>query len=145
MPKIVAHYGKKIPIGEYSNQQFEASIEAEIDEHDPPTLKAALRRLFQLTKESVEEQFRSTGSQNGHGHSQSQTPSAPQSNSPRPAPANGVQHGRFVPATASQRKAIFAICKSLGLDHSQYGIDRLSVKQASQLIDELKSQQAGSR
>lgn len=139
MPKLNACYSKKLPTtAQYSNETFSASVEVEIDEADPQTMQTGLRRLFALVRESVEQQFRA-----GAAHPKPAT--TPPSSAPRPAPRNfqAASNGRHVPATASQKKAVYAICKSLGLDPAQYDIDALGIKQASALIDELKRQQAG--
>jgi len=150
MPKLTAHFAKKLPLAQFSNQEFSACIEADVDSENPETLKSAMRRLFALAKASVEEQF--AGVSDHVPQHCSEAPSfRPQSNghvrtqSTGRFPVNGNENGRHVPATASQKKAIFAICKSLGLDPAQYGIDGLSIKQASTLIDELKSQQTAGR
>ena len=140
MPKLTACFAKKLPTGQYSNETFSASIEADIPGNDAAAFQAGLRRLFALTKQSVDEQFNAAPAASNHDASR------PQAGQRTPPPArNGAvsSNGRHVPATQSQKKAVFAICKSLGLDHQQYGIDNLSIKQASALIDELKSQQAG--
>ena len=145
MAKIIAHYSKKLPLAEYANQEFRASIEVDIDDTNPETLKAGLRRMFSMAKESVDEQFRGC-TQNG---TQNPNPTAGTHQAPtasRPTTRNGqavVTNGRQLPATHSQKKAVFAISKSLGLDPAQFNIDSLTVKAASQLIDQLKSQQTG--
>lgn len=140
MPKLTACYSKKLPTGQYSNDTFSASIEADIPASDAAAIQAGLRRLFALAKQAVDEQF------NAAPAATSPTASRPQAAHQNAPPArNGavVTNGRHVPATPSQRKAVFAICKSLGHDHQQYGIDGLSVKEASALIDDLKRQQSG--
>jgi hypothetical protein len=146
MPKLTVHFGKKLPLAEYSNQQFCASIEAECDADNPDAMRVYLRRLFALAKEAVEEQF--VGAQGGNAKA---TPSAttqqPQNgwrtgSATNAKPAASVKgNGRHVPATPAQRKAVFAIAKSLGLDPAQFNLDELTVGAASTLIDQLKSQQ----
>jgi len=138
MAKLTAHYSKKLPVGEYANQEFCASIEADVASNDAGALQAGRRRVFAMAKEAVDEQFR--GAPNGNIQSESR-PQAGQRTAPPVRNGATPTNGRHVPATASQKKAVFAICKSLGIDHQQYGIDNLSVKEASRLIDELKSQQ----
>ena len=141
MPKLTAHYCKKLPTGQYSNDSYSASIDVEIDETDSQTMQAGLRRLFALVKDSVEQQF--SGASGSSAHSDNHRPQTEPRTTAPVRNAAIFQNGRHVPATTSQKKAVFAICKSLGLDPKQYSIDGLSVKQASTLIDELKSQQDG--
>lgn len=152
MARIIALFSKKASgQHQYSSNQFSASIEVETDTDDPEALKGYLRRCFSLAKESVEEQIQLAPTRNAQPVNGNAT------TSPRPQASgyrNGAQNaghangkpgngnGRHVPATQAQRKAVFAICKSLSIDPNQYDLDALSVGQASKLIDELKSQQA---
>jgi hypothetical protein len=138
MPKLTACFSKKLPTGQYSNDTFSASIEAEVQASDAASLQAGLRRLFALAKEAVDQQFAGT------------TPSAdpirpqtPQKSAPPIRNGTAASNGRHVPATQSQKKAVFAISKSLGIDPAQFQVEHMSLKAASQLIDGLKSQQAG--
>ena len=142
MPKLTAHYAQKLPTAEYANQQFSASIEVEIDNVDANAMLAGLRRLFSLAKQAVEEQFNGAGSAS---QTQQHTHHATATSALRPAQPQNSQtngNGRHVPATPSQKKAIFAIAKSLRLDSAQFNVEALALKEASALIDDLKSRQA---
>lgn len=152
MAKIIAHFSKKAWGSQQPNSnQFSASIEVETDSNDPESFKAYLRRCFAIAKESVEEQMQSAPARNaqpvnGNATATSRPQAAGYRNgSQNAAHVNGKTsngNGRNVPATQAQRKAVFAICKSLSIDPNQYDLDAMSVGQASKLIDELKSQQA---
>lgn len=149
MAKIIAHFAKKAGGPQYSSNQFSASIEVESDTDDPEALRTYLRRCFEIAKTSVDEQMRTAASGAANGQ-HSALPASPRQatggfrSNGNPPHANGVPgNNRFVPATASQRKAVYAICKSLGLDSTQYNLDAMGVSQASKLIDELKAQQVG--
>ena len=150
MAKIIAHFSKKAGMPEYGSQQFSASVEAESDDDNPETIRLFLKRLFSLAKESVDEQLSAArhAKTTGNGHAAPPQTSSGYFNSgqngrngsAKPG-ANGNANGRHVPASVAQKKAVFAICKSLNLDSAQYNVDDMNVKQASQLIDQLKSQQ----
>jgi hypothetical protein len=141
MAKLTAHYQKKHADQNYGSEMVGASVEVEVEGNDPESVKAGLRRLFSLAKESVAEQLTAavpparTQPTNRVG----------QASTPAHSGGNGNGGSPRVPATAAQKKAIFAISKSLGLDPAQHNAEQLSVREASALIDELKNQQAGSR
>ena len=152
MPKLIVHFAKKLPLAEYSNQQFSASIEAECDAESPDAVRAYLRRLFAVAKEAVEEQFAGAPVNGANAVAQpTVAPSQPRNgwrgSATKATPevrANGNGQGRHVPATEAQKKAVFAISKSLGLDPKQFNLDSLGLREASALIDNLKSQQSKS-
>ncbi|MCY3018818.1 MAG: hypothetical protein NTW87_07300 [Planctomycetota bacterium] len=139
MAKITAHYQKKQSDQSYGSQMVGASIEVEVEGDSPEGVKASLRRLFELAKQAVNEQLAAVG--------QPQQASRPAASgqSVAPKPGGNGNGGHRIPSTQAQRKAIYAIAKSKGLDPAQFNADSLSVKEASSLIDQLKSQQAGSR
>lgn len=153
MPKLTAHFAEKSPTGQFANQQVGVSIEAELDADSQDAIQAGLRRLFHLARQAVAEQLGQSAQsapQPRQAVAEPRASAAPASYSP-PAPPNGrtqVQrpgngNGHRVPATPAQRKAVYAICKSQGLDPKQYDTERMSVREASELIDRLKSQQVG--
>lgn len=145
MIRISSSYSKKVPADqEYSSQQFHAGLEVELPDSlagDRDGLKKHLAAMFESLKEAVEEQLRAAG--NG------KTP-ADVEPSPRPIDAaTGAEgNGQGAPrlATAAQAKAIRAIGRQLGQDvnalvRRQFGVERperLSLAQASALIDQLK-------
>ena len=148
MAKIIAHFSKKLPLANqsYGMEQFSASVEAELQTGGDENVAAGLRRLVALARQSVDEQFRSSGGTGqpvqAHRQAVAGTAITARFNGGNGNGGNG-NGGRKIPATASQKKAIYAICKNLGLDSNQYGAETLSIKEASKLIDSLKAQQAG--
>jgi hypothetical protein len=148
MAKLIVHFGKKLPVGEFSNQQFCASIEAECDAESPDDVRSYFRRLFAVAKQAVEEQFAGAPVVNGASTAAQPTTVTSQPRNGWRVSATKVTtetrtngNGRHVPATPAQKKAVFAIAKSLGLDPGQFNVESLGLKEASALIDNLKSQQ----
>lgn len=176
MIKISANLSKKVPLPgvEYSSQQFGAAMEIEVSDADrPEAIHGRIRDLYALLSQSVDEQISSASQQPTNGH---QAPAAnvvpirtqPVQNGTAPvqqraaytngngrnriaaATTNGNGNGRrSINATEAQCRAIFAICKSQGLDIVSVLADfnvadarDLAIKDASRLIDELKSKQA---
>lgn len=146
MLRISANLAKRVPIPgvEYSSQQFSCGLEVEAAANETPeAIRDRIRRVFELLRQEVDQQVRSASGQtpsgdNGNGNSDRRNS--------RPRTSNG--NGRRVPATKAQAKALYAICKDRGLDLDEalatYRVtdaSELSVKEASQLIDHLKSQQ----
>ena len=147
--KLNIGLSRKIGESNYGSRGASINVEMELDStlvNDPPKLQERIRQLFGLVKTSLAEQL------NGNG-SGSQNPSNV------PAPATGQEQGNGNgspqhsnpprPATQSQVKAIFAIARAQKLNVHQVLRDRfnvgkpedLSIKEASQLIDSLKSNQ----
>jgi len=165
MIRLSANLSKKVPLPgiDFSSQQYGASLEIEVSDADKPdAIQARIRELYNLLSISIDEQI-------GVAHpSPASAPSLPPPASqpirqPVPAQRNGYATGRNrlpaangngnghgTGATAAQQKAVWAICKNLGIEVadalSEIGLgdlQTLSVKQASQLIDSLKSRQNG--
>ena len=160
MIKISANISKKVPLPgvDYSSQQFGAAMEIEISDADrPDAIKARIQEVYALLSQTVDEQiFGATTVAN----SRPQLPPAPQRQTTVPQPAsNGRRYtqqndrantGRPVMATEAQQRALFAIAKSMNLDlaavlasYNASEAKQLTVKDASRLIDDLKSQQNG--
>ncbi|HEY3324131.1 MAG TPA: hypothetical protein VGP72_27005 [Planctomycetota bacterium] len=144
MPKITAHFSRKVPAGDYASTQFSASLEVEVASEGDESLKAALRRLYVLVRQSVDEQLASGKTQLAQHPVQPDRNNGPQSSTPKPN-GNGNGSARRIPATASQKKAILAIARAIGHDVAQYNVEQLTLQQASALIDQLKGQQASRR
>ncbi len=164
MLRITAHLSKKIPLDgvEFSSQQFSAGIETEIAcNADDKTIRETLKRLYGTLEQAIDEQIGRAGSEK---HASKPMPAFVQKSS-QSAPRNGFRgqgrrfqpaqgrngngNGRSVGATPAQQKAIKALCHDLGIDLadalSAYGVTQpgeLTVRQASELIDALKAQQA---
>jgi hypothetical protein len=118
---------------------------------DPAKLQERIRQLFALVRTSLAAELNGG---NGNGHTETRSTPAPATRAAsngngasRPAPA---KTGSPRPATQSQIKAIFAIARNQQIDVPAFLKERfqvrrpddLSIKQASEVIDELKSLQS---
>ncbi len=147
MIKVHAGLSKKVPIPgvQFSSQEYSAGLEAEIGHGESSEqIKATIRRLYALIAEAIDEQVRMAGTcADPHG--------APTIPDPKPAPVRERPapkphpNGRHVPATEAQKKCIYAICEALGLQLKDAltsrglpELNKLGLKQASELIDALK-------
>jgi hypothetical protein len=146
---------KKVGEANYGSRGASINVEMELDAGligEPARLQEEIRRMFATVRTSLAEEL------NGNGH----IPAKPASQeSPRtnvekpPAGGNGQLvrgNGAVRMATQAQVKAIRGIGRQVGFDlaslRQRFGVARpedLTLKQASALIDELKSAQtAGS-
>jgi hypothetical protein len=160
MLKLHAGISKKVGLPGFSSASASCTIEAELDSsllHDHEGFQSVVQRAYQSCEKAVEDQIARLTSD-----SQSE-PSQPQEViEVRTAPAisgaqiatNGTATSRTPfrdatsprPATASQVKAIRAIAARrkidlVGLLRERFGLttaDELGIRQASNLIDELK-------
>jgi hypothetical protein len=136
--------GANPSIGEPNNGNRGASVNVELEVDsalvsDPGKLQQRIRQHFSLVRSSLAEELNGNGSPGQHNGTQHN-------------PGNGTQASQPKPATQSQIKAIYAITRSQRLDAYQlvrerFNVDKpeeLTIKQASQLIDSLKSRQEGS-
>ena len=166
MIKISANLSKKVPLPgvEFSSQQYGAAMEIEVSDADQPAvIQQRIRELYALLCASIDEQI--TGAIQYPENAP--TPAAPQVPVRQPvkptvqqrngyatgrnrvaAVSNGNGNGssRRVNATEAQCRAIYAICKSQGIDMTSVLADfnvadakDLHVKDASRLIDQLKN------
>jgi hypothetical protein len=140
--KLNVGASKKVGEANYGSRGASVNVEMELDSalvNDPPRLQERIRQLFGLVRASLAEELNGNGHGNGNGGA-------------KPANNNGAHHQPAPPpapprqATSSQIKAIFAIARAKQINvHSllrqrfQVGRpDDLDIKQASNLIDELK-------
>lgn len=136
--KLNIGLSKKVGEASYGSRGASINVEVEVESSlvdDPTKFRERVRQVFSLARNSLAEEL------NGHG-----TPDA--ANVHADAKQNGTSSNGSPPrpATQSQVKALFAITKSQNMNLSQLLRDRfqrshaeeLSVKEASQLIDELK-------
>jgi hypothetical protein len=171
MIKISANVSKKVPIAglEYSSQQFGAAMEIEVSDSDKPeAIHARIHELYALLSNSIDAQISGASQPPSNGYSAPAVTAATARTLPLPAQpqpiaqqarngysngrnrvasvssANG--NGRRVTATEAQCRAIFAICKSQGVNMADALADfnvadpkELHVKDASRLIDQLKN------
>ena len=137
---------KKIGETNYGSRGASVNVELELDSSlvgEPAKLQERIRQIFGIVRTSLAEEL------NGNGHSA--TRNATETNG-HAKPENGNddhsrQTGTVRAATQSQVRALHAIAKSKGLNLSRllqgrYQVDRpedLGIKQASQMIDSLKS------
>jgi hypothetical protein len=152
MIKISANLSKKVPLPgiDYSSQQFGAAMEIEISDTDrPDAIKQRIQEVYALLSQTVDEQITTSTAT-----ARSQLPPPRQQNTSTPQNGrryqNGRSNGRPVMATEAQQRALFAIAKQMNLDlnpilasYNATDASQLTVRDASALIDDLKSQQNG--
>ncbi len=141
MLKLNIVSSKKIGQPDYGSLGATVGVEVELDSSlvsNPDALIARTRGLFDVARRAVDEELR-----NGR----TSTPQPPNGNGTSNASTNGNGNGQRA-ATASQLRAIRAIAKRLGHDADAAAVevvgvhlDDITLPQASQLIDELKSRQ----
>jgi hypothetical protein len=161
MLKLHAGISRKVGLPGFSSASASCHIEAELDSsllQDREGFQIVVQRAYQSCEQAVADQImRLTDTQDANQHAAQEvieirtsptiagaritngtTPPAPTRFSNPPSPR---------PATASQVKAIRAICARRRIDlvsllRERYGLgtaDELGIRQASTLIDELKS------
>jgi hypothetical protein len=161
MLKLHAGVSKKVGLPGFSSASASCTIEAELDSsllHDHDGFQVVVQRAYQSCEKAVADQIARLTSESPS------EPSQPQEViEVRTSPAisgaqittNGTATGRVVfrdapsprPATASQVRALRAIAARRKIDlvallRERYGLttaDELGIRQASNLIDELKS------
>ena len=157
MLKLHAGVSKKVGLPGFSSASASCTVEAELDSsllQDHEGFQIVVQRAYQSCEKAVQDQIARLTSDGESDHSQTQEvvevrtspaisgatvtriPAAQFSNQPSPRPA-----------TASQVKAIRAIAARRKIDlvavlRERFGLttaDELGIRQASNLIDELKS------
>jgi hypothetical protein len=157
MLKLHAGVSKKVGLPGFSSASASCTIEAELDSsllQDHEGFQVVVQRAYQSCEKAVEDQIARLTSEGQHETSQ-----PPEIVEVRTAPTitgasvNRIPTAQFStqpsprPATASQVKAIRAIAARrtidlMGLLREKFGLttaDELGIRQASALIDELKS------
>ena len=171
MLKLHAGVSKKVGLPGYSSASASCTIEAELDSsllNDTEGFQIVVQRAYQSCEQAVQDQIaRLTSEEPAAAPEVAQPePVAPEVVEVRTSPA--IQGARITtnraeqpatnravfrdqpsprPATASQVRAIRAICSRRRIDllsllRDRYGLttaDELGIRQASNLIDELKS------
>lgn len=148
--KLNVGASKKIGESNYGSRGASVNVEMELDStlvNDPPKLQERIRQLFGMVRASLAEELNGNG--NGHGHASQPTQDTGHERNGGNGNASPQRNNPPRPATQSQVKAIFAITRAQGLNVNQLLRDRfhvgkpedLSIKEASQLIDSLKSNQ----
>jgi hypothetical protein len=140
MLRLNVGFTKKVGEANYGSRGASVNLELDYDSalaSDPERLKERIRSLFGLARASVEEELNGQAAPASHGANGSQ------------ADANGNGHRRNGGrrATASQVRALHAIADRQQLDLANVLQERftvsqaedLSIAEASELIDSLKS------
>ena len=147
--KVNIGASKKVVDQNYGSRGASVNLEIELDASlvtDPGKLQEKIRHLFGLVRQSLAEELNGA---NANGH----TPRSDTSNGNgqlKTASANGsgtFRTGGHRPATQSQVRAIHAIARHRRIDIARFLNDRfrisnpgdLTIKEASQVIDELKA------
>lgn len=148
--KLNVGLSRKIGEANYGSRGAVVNIEMEVDSalvSEPQKLQERIRQLFGLVRSSLTDEL------NG-GHADTASKSGPDAQPHSGQNGNGASRTTGQrsngprPATQSQAKAIYAIARSQRIDVASYLLERfrvrrpedLSIKEASQLIDELKAQ-----
>jgi hypothetical protein len=143
--KINVGISRKIGEENYGSKGANINIEMELDgslANDPGKLQGRIRQMFDLVRESVGEELNGTGEASATAKESHTTTNGNGHNGSSSQPSKSARQ-----ATESQVKAIFAITKSKGLNlttllRQHFNVarpDDLSIKQASQFIDQLKN------
>ena len=161
--KLNVGLSRKIGEANYGSRGASVNLELELDSAivgEPERLQDRIRQMFQLAKQSIDEELHIAADSPSASPSPSNTNGAADSNrqhAPPRSSANGDGHGRgtqrggTIPsATASQVRALHAIAKRQrlnleGVVRDQFGVDdpaALTIAQASELIDELNGNTA---
>jgi len=147
---------KKVGENNFGSRGASINVELELDSTlvaEPAKLQEKIRQLFGLVRTSLAEELGGNGNGNGPSSHPSHEAGHEQHNGGNGNGGNGngssQRNSPPRPATQSQVKAIYAITRAQGLNMNQLLRDRyhlgkpeeLSIKEASQLIDSLKSNQ----
>ncbi|UCF34755.1 MAG: hypothetical protein JSV78_05510 [Phycisphaerales bacterium] len=136
MLKLNAGFSRKVGEANYGSRGASVNVELELESRligDPDALATRIRNLFDLARRSVDAEL---AGNNGNGSASDGTGRW----------GNGQDRSlRY--ATASQLRAIRAICNRIGRDPVQVAnerfkvndLDELTLQEASTLIDALKS------
>ncbi|MBM4072141.1 MAG: hypothetical protein FJ271_24925 [Planctomycetes bacterium] len=142
--KLNLGLSKKIGESNYGSRGASVNVEIEVESAlagDATRLRERIRQVFGLVRDSLAEELGNGDVPAAAATADNQGNGSPVENGPR---KNGSSPRA---ATQSQCKALFAITKSQGLNLNQLLRERfrigkpeqLSIREVSQLIDELKS------
>ena len=134
MLKLNAGFSRKIGEPDFGSRGAMVNLELEVESNlvqDSDGLMDRIRTLFRLAKRAVDEELNGGSSKSTSGRDQNR-------------PDNGRRQTR--PATESQLRAIRAIAdrnkldpEAAARDRFGVGVEQLSLKEASTLIDHLKA------
>ena len=150
MIKLNAGISRKVGEPGYSSRGASVNVELEVESNlinDPNSLLDRIRRLFAMARDAVNEELTTGGGT--PSRTNGNRSAAPNRDASGRGPANGTGPRS---ATASQLNAIRTIAGEQNADpdalaHGAFGVglNQLTLRQASDLIDQLKSQTNGSR
>ena len=154
--KLNVGASRKVTDNNYGSRGASVNLEIELDTTlvtDPPKLQEKIRHLFQVARTSLAEELNGGHHANGHvgpaGNGDQPPGDRPATN------GNGAYRGSRDAgprrSTASQCKAIYAIARAAGVSlgdylHERYQArrpDELTLRQASEAIDDLKAAGVG--
>jgi hypothetical protein len=157
MLKLHAGVSKKVGLPGFSSASASCTIEAELDSsllNDTAGFQIVVQKAYESCEQAVQDQInRLTSDSPSDGSQPQEIIEVRTSPAISGAPVTRIPAGQFTnqpsprPATASQVKAIRAIAARrkidlVGLLRERFGLttaDELGIRQASNLIDELKS------
>ena len=140
----------------YQSDGVSLNLTAELDQSllaKPDELQQQIDALYEQAEQAIDRQVsppssRPDSSRFAHSHDTLRAEPRGNGNGRRPANVPARRNGNVAPMTASQRRAILVIAERLGIDARQEAVDvvgseldRLDIRQASELIDHLKSQE----
>lgn len=141
MLKLRASYGKKIPVDgtDFSSHGYQAEVEVELPTGlSSQQLQERIHSTFELVRRSVDDEFSSRPTGNGAAPARS-AGAGSNSRPPRPEPPATPKQLQFLADIATRRQMtrgqLNAEAERL---YGTQDIDRLSRKQASELIDSLQ-------
>lgn len=151
---------RKIADNNYGSRGASVNLEVELDSgliQEPERLQERIRQVFRLAQQSVEEELARQNTANGQGNGHTATANGNgnghhNGNGRHNGNGNGTpRRSNARRATASQARALHSIADRLGLDlaaeiQKRFGVhdpEELSITEASQMIDELKSSTNG--
>ena len=153
MIKLNAGFSRKVGEPNYGSRGASVNVELEVESGligDPDALMARICKLFDIARQSVDSELANgssnvdTGTANRDGNRRDDRPNGGRD-------GNGQQNTRY--ATNSHVRAIKAICNRQGVDPARLAgerfrvddLEKLTLREASSLIDELKAAPTNSR
>ncbi len=148
MLKLTTSISKKIGMPDYGSRGAAVSLEVELDTcliDDPATLSERIRHAFDIARQEVDAELAKSNGANGGDNHRDHRPQ------PTVSGRSTGGNGEVRLATSSQVRAIRAISARRRLDADEFankrfgvnGLDELTLKEASAVIDELKEAQRG--
>ena len=154
MLKLNAGFSRKVGEPNYGSRGASVNVELELESGlvgDADGLMTRIRNLFSIAKRAVDLELNGTPASQDTANSQTNRQTNRQTNDSRNGHSNDSEPVRN--ATVSQLRAIRTICNRQGLDAAQLANERfqvddlneLSLREASTLIDHLKTEPVNGR